>query len=164
MASIRFANDKNGVPLATPAAVLVAGMRDFLKGLSTYMRANATGTWSEKLIEQLSTTDRHRQTSGGIRHSSQPPRSERLWASSDRWIRANRLQRKRSIGGQKVQVIDERALSDNCAGDGTDVDRRVAACGCTESKPGSRPCGGRFGRISDLPPGFALAQDKPRSL
>lgn len=55
LASVSFTNDKNGQALASPVNLLVAGMRDFLKGLSIYVRNDATATWSEVLVESLST-------------------------------------------------------------------------------------------------------------
>lgn len=56
LASITFNNDGTGRPLATPQTVLVAGMRDFLKGVSFYIRNDSNGTWSEQLVETLPTT------------------------------------------------------------------------------------------------------------
>ncbi|MBX9731048.1 MAG: PKD domain-containing protein [Sphingomonas sp.] len=56
LASISFNNDGNGRPLATPQTILVAGLRDFLKGVSFYVRNDSNGTWSEQPIETLATT------------------------------------------------------------------------------------------------------------
>lgn len=56
LASISFNNDGNGRPLATPQTILFAGLRDFLKGISFYVRNDSNGSWSEQLVETLPTT------------------------------------------------------------------------------------------------------------
>lgn len=57
LASVMFRNDGSGQPLDQPVTLLVAGMRDFLSGLSVYVRDDANGTWSENVVERLATSE-----------------------------------------------------------------------------------------------------------
>jgi hypothetical protein len=56
LASISFNNDGAGNPLPATRTILVAGLRDFLKGVSFYVRNDSNGSWAEQPIEALATT------------------------------------------------------------------------------------------------------------